>query len=532
MGKSDSRVRDPSAPFRRALEDDADLLAAVETWRDADVPHEPDWPAPAPLGDELPPVPAFDFEFLPLSFRPFMQDVSERMQVPLDYPAAAAIVALGGCVGRRAVILPKVNDTGWRVIPNLWGALIAPPGMMKSPILRAVSFPLHAIEESWRAEFESESENFVTEKEQAELRWQAWREQYKAALKKNEQPPIQPDKTLSEPVQKRLVLTDATVEKLHAILAENPAGVLVLRDELTGWLAELDREGRQGERAFFLQAWNGDGSFTIDRIGRGSVHVPAICISLFGNIQPARLRWYLAQASAGGPLDDGLFQRFQIAVWPDLPCEWKLVDRRPDMKALQCIEHVFARLVELSSDAPVLLCFAPDAQKLFFAWWSELEARIRGNSDLAPAFIAHLAKYRSLMPTLAGLFELADRAAEGAELSGELQISLDHARQSAALCEYLEAHARRIYSCVVSPEIRSARELVRHIQGGDLGAIFTTRSIYLKGWGGLDLPERVRGALYLLEDAGWVRRLEPEQSAAGGRPPQTWCVNPKVVRHA
>jgi hypothetical protein len=79
-------------------------------------------------------------------------------------------------------------------------------------------------------------------------------------------------------------LTDATFEKLHEILAQNPAGVLVIRDELTGWLAELDRLGRKGERAFFLQAWNGDSGFTVDRIGRGSIYVPAVCVSLLGNI--------------------------------------------------------------------------------------------------------------------------------------------------------------------------------------------------------------------------------------------------------
>ena len=51
---------------------------------------------------------------------------------------------------------------------------------------------------------------------------------------------------------------DATTEKLHEILNENPAGVFVVRDELTGWLGELDKPGREGERAFYLQAWNGD----------------------------------------------------------------------------------------------------------------------------------------------------------------------------------------------------------------------------------------------------------------------------------
>ncbi len=36
---------------------------------------------------------------------------------------------------------------------------------------------------------------------------------------------------------------------------------------------------------------------------------------------------------------------------------------------------------------------------------------MRGVGELHPAMIAHLSKYRSLMPSLAALFELADKAA-------------------------------------------------------------------------------------------------------------------------
>ena len=137
--------------------------------------------------------------------------------------------------------------------------------------------------------------------------------------------------------------------------------MLVVRDELTGWLAQLDKHGREGERQFLLQAWAGDMGFTIDRIGRGSIRVPAVCVSLLGNIQPGRLRGYLSNMLEGGPTDDGLFQRFQILVWPDLPRNWRLVDRSPNAAALVAAEKVFSRLANLSADTPVRMGFCPDA---------------------------------------------------------------------------------------------------------------------------------------------------------------------------
>jgi len=136
------------------------------------------------------------------------------------------------------------------------------------------------------------------------------------------------------------------------------------------------------------------------------------------------------------------------------------------------------------------------------------------------------------MPSLALLFELADLAATGAMIGEGVTVSQDHAKQAAVFCEYLESHARRVYACIISPETRAARDLAHHIRGHDLPEEFRTREVYLKGWSLLDTPERVRGALTLLEDAGWVRRAEPPASPSGGRPSEDWIVNPKVIRHA
>ena len=101
---------------------------------------------------------------------------------------------------------------------------------------------------------------------------------------------------------------------------------------------------------------------------------------------------------------------------------------------------------------------------LFIEWLADLEGKVRGN-DLHPALISHLSKYRSLMPSLALLFELADRAASGAlPETADLFVSLEHARQAAAFCGYLESHAQRIYSCLTTPQMRAAQELAEKIK--------------------------------------------------------------------
>ena len=321
-------------------------------------------------------------------------------------------------------------------------------------------------------------------------------------------------------------MNDATFEALHQTMSENPAGILVIRDELTGWWSQLDRAGREGERAFCLQAWNGDTGHTIDRIGRGTIHVEACCMSMLGGIQPGRLRSYLVDALEDGPSNDGLIQRFQLLVWPDTEPDWQYVDRAPDASSEEQAARVFRKLVELDPEKPVRFRYAPDAQELFMEWLAELEAKVRGD-ELHPALISHLSKYRKLMPALAVLFELAEWAAGDGSAD---TVSLEHAKQAAAWCEYLESHARRVYSCVVTPQLRAARELADKIKKRKVGGSgsFSCRDVYLKGWSGLDTPEAVKLAAEVLQDAGWVRDLSGESGPFGGRPSNRYEVNPGV----
>jgi putative DNA primase/helicase len=481
-----------------------------------------DWPKPEPIQSQLPPVNAFSEDLLPDSFRPLVADVTERMQVPMDYPAVVIVLCLAGAVNRRAVIQPKANDTGWLVTPNLWGGIVAPPGFMKSPVIQAATRPLNQIQTEWRREHEEALRDYAAEKEKRELRLAAWREQYKAASKKGNAAPDRPENESEEPKLRRLIVNDATVEALHQNMSENPAGILVIRDELTGWWSQLDRAGREGERAFCLEAWNGDSPFTVDRIGRGTIHVPHCCMSMLGGIQPGRLRSYLVDALQDGPSNDGLIQRFQLLVWPDTTREFIDVDRAPDAASEERAGTIFRKLVDMDAEEPARFNFASDAQGLFTEWRAELEADIRGG-ELHPALIEHLSKYRSLMPSLALLFHLAEAAGDGNT------VSLDSARRAAAWCEYLESHARRVYSCIVTPQLRAARELADKIKHRKLGADgFSCREVYLKGWSGLDSPEAVKMAAEVLQDAGWVRDVSTESGRSGGRPSNRYEVNPGV----
>jgi hypothetical protein len=325
--------------------------------------------APEELGSELPPVPLLDSKLLPESLRPMVEDVADRMQVLPDFPAVVAVATLAGLCGRRAVIQPKEHDYSWVVVPNLWGGIVAPPGMMKSPVIACITAPAHAIEAQWRTEYQSELSDAQASKVLAELKARAWQQQYIAAYKKKDaEIPIQPDDSIPEPRQKRLITSDATFESLQWIMSNNPAGIFVLRDELTGWLAGLERQGREQERHFLLESWNGDSPYTADRVGRGSIHAAHCCASVFGGVQPTGLGRYLTDTLRDGPVSDGLVQRFQLLIWPDAKPDWCYRDRLPASNAIRTAEDVYRRIATMDADNSLRLKFAPNAQALFVAW--------------------------------------------------------------------------------------------------------------------------------------------------------------------
>ena len=145
-------------------------LAADEEPHQARAEAPSDWPKLVPIQSDLPPVQTFSEGLLPDSFRPLVADVTERMQVPMDYPAVVMVLCLAGAVNRRAGIQPKANDTGWVIVPNLWGGIIAPPGFMKSPVIQAATRPLNQIQTEWRHEHEEALKDYAREREEYELR--------------------------------------------------------------------------------------------------------------------------------------------------------------------------------------------------------------------------------------------------------------------------------------------------------------------------------------------------------------------------
>lgn len=247
-------------------------------------------------------VPSLRPDQLPSDFRPWLTDCCERMQIPLEFMAVPAVVAASSLIGRQIGIFPKKYDD-WLVIPNLWGAIVARPGYFKSPAIAEALRPFDEIcdqasKNAKQIEMKVQSEVEVLEGIEANLEDQVRKNVQKnnfdslTALK-DHLAKIKNQKSVLSTPGVRYKTNDATIEKLAVILQENSNGLLVVRDELAGWLNQMEKSGHEGAREFYLEAWNGYGSFTVDRVGRGTTHIDALCLSILGGIQPDKLFSYM-----------------------------------------------------------------------------------------------------------------------------------------------------------------------------------------------------------------------------------------------
>ncbi|MDX8517958.1 DUF3987 domain-containing protein [Mesorhizobium dulcispinae] len=375
--------------------------------------------------------PALPPDLLPGQISDFADIMADTMGVDPGGLAMAALTVCAAVVPDSIKIQPKEHDPSWVESARIWTAAIGLPSTKKSPLIAAAARPLKAID---RGMYQS----FVEAKER-----------YDALDPKDR-------KTADKPRHERLRLEDTTTEAAQDVLRDSPEGLLLIQDELSGWFGAMDKyggggRGAQKDRAFWLQSFNG-GSYTVNRVGRGSSFIPNLSVCLLGGIQPELIR-----SIARDTHDDGLLQRlFPIVLRPA-----KLGKDVPQPDVAKVYEALVSKCHQLRKplrggmqDVPVR--FSGAAQRI----WGDVARR---NFELAASWesvnvklAAHIGKYDGLFARLCLVWHCI-------ESSGERPASIINedvaARVRDFLFRYLYPHAVAFYTDVIGLSDRQDKVL-------------------------------------------------------------------------
>jgi hypothetical protein len=402
-------------------------------------------------------------------------------------PAALAMAALTACSGaldhRWKLRMQKHGD--WTTAPRLWTLLVGDPSVRKTPVMNVAMAPLERREGMARNAYLT-AKGQCTSKEEVE------------AL---DPPP-------------RYVVADITVEKLGDVLSRQPQGVLVKRDELSGWIGSMERysSNNSSDRALWLQAFNG-GPFLVDRIKRGEVYVPNLSVTLIGGIQPARVN------DLGNLTSDGLLQRFiPVMMGPA-----RLPDDRPFDRARNTYGYVvdcmidLVRPVEIGGDLPLTL--SPAAAEVFADLQAHLFHLEQASAGLAAGLQGFIGKLNSVFGALAIILHFADEVTtKSLEISGGVA-----ERASRIVRDFILPHAKEFYR---STEAATDGDKLQRLASWILtsgktrfvASDFTANVAHLRGLSLFDLNRKIS----VLVAGGWL------QPAEAGPLPKAWTLTPSV----
>jgi hypothetical protein len=352
---------------------------------------------------------------LPPVIESFAHERADQMGVDPGGIAVAALAVAAAAIPDRIKLQVKQHDEHWLESARLWFALIGNPSSKKTPIISNAVRPLRQIDSALVRRYLDEAAVYMT-------------------LEKKERA------KKPAPKQQRAIIEDVTVESVQEVLKDSQDGVLLLRDELAGWFASMERYGgtKSGgsDRAFWLESFNG-GPTTTNRIGRGVVYIPNLSVCLLGGIQPEPIR-----AIAADMHDDGLLQRILPVVLAgsevgrDEPVTVAADDYAGLIERLHAMEMPKAGLLD------VPLRFSEEAQAIRMEMEERHHMMVQTWETISKKLSAHIGKYDAFFARLVVTFHCI----ESDSINPAREVSADTARRAASFLHgYLFKHALAFY---------------------------------------------------------------------------------------
>lgn len=445
---------------------------------------------------------SFPLQTLPPFLEQFVSQAADTLGCDPSFVALPCLSALAAAVGNSRNIQLK---TSWTEPCIVWSAIVAPPGAVKTPAIRVATEPLWDI--------------------QAHARQQVPRSTTRTKRGRDKDHGLFLVKTAPDDLENlpgmasaispgtQYIMSDVSIAKLATTLEANPRGLLVVSDELAGWVENINK--RMGG-SHWLSIHSAQ-PLSLDRANCDRVFVPRATVSLCGGIQPRVLKRVLL---SDRHRESGLSARFLLS-YPDTKTpRWS--DQRLPVELKARYAGLFERLFQLHpltspSDPfePQTVRLEPSARQLFAEFYdaSAREQDELENEDLQATW----PKLRGYAGRLALLLLLA-RWAEGQDPDPPTVIGETTMQAAIALVRWFGEEAKRVYA--------QCREVVHRPRDdvGDIVALIQahegkiTANDLRRARRGINTGDAAEEILQQLVDIGLGSWTYQTPSPKGGRP--------------
>jgi len=482
-----------------------------------------DWPDPDmsllnPVRPPPPVMPDSHFNWVFGHWADWIRTGATAKGAPIDFVALGLLTTASALIGNTRWPAPFAD---WEEPPILWGMLVGDPSAGKSPALDAVMAPLREIEHTLAEAFKTARAEWESRNEIAALVTAEWTKAAKTALAAGKAPAPKPPNADAgaPPIRQRMRVSDATTEKMAELLSQTTRGLLMYRDELSGWLGGMDRYSNGGDRPFWLEAYGGR-PFTVDRKSNPDpVIIDRLSVAVIGGTQPDRLNSLLVKGD-----DDGLLARFLI-VFPDtvpISRPTNAIDTSRLTEAFNRLRSLAPAIDANGKDCPAKVGFDEAALIRFQAfrvacreWEGQAQGCYKSHLGKLPGHVVRVSCVLAYLDWAENPFAIAPSRIDRGTIERAMYLVGDH----------LRLHTFRAYGALPdAAEIRSARKLSKMIADEGHGRL-TVREIQRRKLADLGTAQEISTALGVLERFNWVRAMI---ESTGGRSGKFWIVNPRL----
>jgi putative DNA primase/helicase len=301
-----------------------------------------------------------------------------------------------------------------------------------------------------------------------------------------------------------------------------PKGLLIVRDELAGWLMGMNNYNDAG-RQFWIESYNG-GPYRVERQKNAEpIVIPRLAVAVTGGIQPEKLAQLFRDP------DDGLLARM-LWAWPE-PLPFRLGRDTPDATvAIDRLDRL--RLLELAPGqekgqpaCPVMVPLDRTALPMLETFGRDMQARQQQAGGLMRSAYG---KGRGLALRISLVLEFLRWCAAPGWTPPPVEIGADaFADASDLVADFFMPMAERVYGDAAAPLAeRNTATLAKWIlqtKPRDVHIRHLQREVRLPG---LRDAQSIRRAAALLVEADWLR--DPPEGGQAQRAKVAYPVNPAL----
>lgn len=388
-------------------------------------------------------IPKENFEFpidiFPEDIQKYLMICHKTLDSSLDYMGCSLLWLVSVILGNSIHVQVK---RGWVENCSLWISIVGKAGIGKTPSISNVLFP---IQKSNNREIKKYIKEYEKYKEYSEL----------TSKEKKE------TEEIKRPKKSQFIANDITLEALVDLHEESKNAVGVFKDELAGWLKDMNKYREGSDLEFWLSSWSGK-SVAMNRKTAKSSFVERPLIPVLGGIQPSVLDGFYTEENK----DNGFMDRM-LLCYPDMQIE-KYNDDEMDESVLQFYsdyiimfyDYIKVHMIEYNTEGeiePYIARFNAESKKEWIRIFNELTDY--QNSDNENEYMkSMIPKQKSYIPRFALLINSLN--AFHNQDNSHLIISKKSILGAERLSKYFIAMAKKIK--ITSAEVNAMKSIIKN----------------------------------------------------------------------